>query len=83
MTNAPTAKARRKLEGDAMRREMQNMIFSFAPVNTLFRAFLDAIAMYGRKTALVKDMRKVEKTYGQLLKKFGARQTCQQNEQAT
>lgn len=69
MTNAPTAKSRRKLAGDAMRRTMQNMMFNSAPVNTLFSAFLDAIVMYGRKTALVEDMGQVEETYGQLLKK--------------
>lgn len=69
MPNAPTAKLRRKIAGDAMRREMQNMLFSSAPISTLFEAFLDAIAIYGRKTALIEDMRQVEETYGDLLKK--------------
>ena len=69
MPNAPTAKVRRKLAGDAMRREMQNMMFNSAPVNTFFTAFLDAIATYGRNTPLVEDMRQVEETYGELLKK--------------
>jgi len=69
MPQAPTAKVRRKQAGDAMRREMQNMLFSSAPINTLFEAFLDAMAIYGRKTALVEDMRQVEETYGDLLKK--------------
>ncbi len=69
MPQALTSKARRKLAGDAMRREMQNMLFNSAPINTLFEAFLDAMAIYGRKTALVEDMRQVEETYGDLLKK--------------
>ena len=69
MPDAPTAKTRRKLAGDAMRREMQNMMFSSAPISTLFEAFLDAVSIYGRQTALVEDMRQVEETYGDLLKK--------------
>lgn len=69
MPDAPTAKIRRRLAGDAMRREMQNMLFSTAPIRTLFESFLDAISIYGRKTALVEDMKQVEETYGDLLKK--------------
>lgn len=69
MPNAVTAKLRRRLSGDAMRREMQNMLFSSAPINTLFEAFLDAVSIYGRKTALVEDMRQIEESYGDLLKK--------------
>lgn len=69
MPEGNSAKARRKLAGDAMRREMQNMMFSSAPINTLFEAFLDAISIYGRKTPLVEDMKQVEETYGELLKK--------------
>jgi len=69
MPEAPTAKARRKLAGDAMRREMQDMLFSSTQINTLFQSFLDAISTYGRSTVLVEDMRQVEETYGELLKK--------------
>lgn len=69
MPDAPTAKIKRRMAGDAMRREMQNMMFSSAPISTLFEAFLDAISIYGRKTALVEDMRQIEETYGDLLKK--------------
>jgi acyl-[acyl-carrier-protein]-phospholipid O-acyltransferase/long-chain-fatty-acid--[acyl-carrier-protein] ligase len=69
MPQAPTAKARRRLAGDAMRREMQNMLFSSAPISTLFSAFLEAISTYGRSTMLVEDMRQVEESYGDLLKK--------------
>jgi len=69
MPNADDAKTRRKLAGDAMRREMQNMLFSSTQINTLFEAFLDAIATYGRGTMLVEDMRQVEESYGDLLKK--------------
>jgi acyl-[acyl-carrier-protein]-phospholipid O-acyltransferase/long-chain-fatty-acid--[acyl-carrier-protein] ligase len=69
MPQAATAKIRRRLSGDAMRREMQHMMFRSAPINTLFTAFLDAMTTHGRKTAMVEDMRQVEETYGELLKK--------------
>jgi len=69
MPQAATAKARRKLAGDAMRREMQNMLFNSTQINTLFYAFLDAVSSYGRSTVLVEDLRQVEETYGELLKK--------------
>jgi acyl-[acyl-carrier-protein]-phospholipid O-acyltransferase/long-chain-fatty-acid--[acyl-carrier-protein] ligase len=69
MPEAATAKARRRLAGDAMRREMQNMLFSSTQIETLFQSFLDAVSTYGRSTVLVEDMRQVEETYGELLKK--------------
>lgn len=69
MPDAATAKIRRRLAGDAMRREMQSMMFSSAPISTLFEAFLNAISIYGRKTPLVEDMRQTEESYGELLKK--------------
>ena len=70
MPDATTAKLRRRLSGDAMRRTMQNLLFSSAPVQTLFNAFLDAKDMYGSKTKLVEDMRQVEENYGELLNKI-------------
>jgi acyl-[acyl-carrier-protein]-phospholipid O-acyltransferase/long-chain-fatty-acid--[acyl-carrier-protein] ligase len=67
--DAPTAKQRRRMSGEAMRRAMQEMLFASQPVQTLFSAFLDAINIHGRKTLLVEDMRQVEESYGELLKK--------------
>lgn len=69
MPDAPTAKQRRRMSGEAMRRAMQEMLFASQPVQTLFSAFLDAINIHGRKTLLVEDMRQVEESYGELLKK--------------
>ncbi len=69
MPEAARAKARRRLAGEAMRREMQNMLFSSTQINTLFQSFLDAVSTYGRSAVLVEDMRQVEETYGELLKK--------------
>lgn len=69
MPQAATAKIRRRLAGEAMRREMQNMLFNSTQINTLFTALLEAVYSYGRKTNLVEDMRQVEENYGELLKK--------------
>lgn len=69
MPDAPTAKARRRMAGQAMRHVMQEMLFASRPVQTLFSAFLDAIRIHGRGTRLLEDMQQVEETYGQLLKK--------------
>ncbi len=67
LPNAPTAKLRRRMSGEAMRRLMQEMLFKSYPVQTLFSAFLDAINVHGRKTRLLEDMRQEEESYGELL----------------
>lgn len=67
MPDAPSAKLRRRMAGEAMRRLMQEMLFKSHPVQTLFSAFLDAINVHGRKTRLLEDMRQVEESYGELL----------------
>ncbi len=69
MPDAPSAKLRRRMAGEAMRRTMQEMLFASHPVQTLFSAFLDAIKIHGRGTRLLEDMQQMEETYGQLLKK--------------
>ncbi|GBL46194.1 2-acylglycerophosphoethanolamine acyltransferase [Sulfuriferula multivorans] len=69
MPDAPSAKLRRRMAGEAMRRVMQEMLFASQPVQTLFSALLDAIKIHGRGTRLLEDMQQREETYGQLLKK--------------
>jgi len=69
MPVAPSAKIRRRMAGDAMRRVMQEMLFKSHSVQTLFSAFLDAIDVHGRSARLVEDMSQVEESYGDLLKK--------------
>jgi acyl-[acyl-carrier-protein]-phospholipid O-acyltransferase/long-chain-fatty-acid--[acyl-carrier-protein] ligase len=60
----------RQLATDDIRRQMQYLRFIATPINTtLFSAFLDAMASHGRRTVVVEDMRQVEDSYGQLLKK--------------
>ncbi|OAJ71852.1 bifunctional 2-acylglycerophosphoethanolamine acyltransferase/acyl-ACP synthetase [Methylobacillus sp. MM3] len=67
MPDAPTAKLRRRIAGEAMRRLMQEMLFKSQPVQTLFSALVDAVNIHGRKTRLLEDMKQVEETYGELL----------------
>ena len=67
MPEAPTAKQRRRMAGEAMRRVMQEMLFKSQPVQTLWSAFVDAVGIHGRGTHLMEDMKQVEETYGQLL----------------
>ncbi|MCL4470599.1 MAG: bifunctional acyl-ACP--phospholipid O-acyltransferase/long-chain-fatty-acid--ACP ligase [Gammaproteobacteria bacterium] len=69
MPDEPSAKLRRRMAGEAMRRVMQEMLFASQPVQTMFSAFLDAIKIHGRGTRLLEDMQQVEESYGQLLKK--------------
>jgi acyl-[acyl-carrier-protein]-phospholipid O-acyltransferase/long-chain-fatty-acid--[acyl-carrier-protein] ligase len=67
MPEAPTAKLRRRMAGEAMRRVMQEMLFKSQPVQTLWSAFVDAVNIHGRGTRLMEDMKQVEETYSQLL----------------
>lgn len=65
-----SADMHRQLATAAIRRAMQHLRFSLSPINTsLFNAFLEAMAEHGRRTAMVEDMRQVEESYGELLKK--------------
>jgi len=68
MPEEGSAKIRRRKAGDAMRRIMQEMIFSSQPKQTLYTAFLDAMEIWGRGRYLVEDMKQVEYTYKDLLK---------------
>lgn len=69
MPDMPSAEQRRRMAGEAMRRIMQEMLFARQTAKTLFGALLDAIDIHGRKTLLVEDMKQVEESYGELLKK--------------
>jgi acyl-[acyl-carrier-protein]-phospholipid O-acyltransferase/long-chain-fatty-acid--[acyl-carrier-protein] ligase len=68
MPEAPTAKQRRRKAGEAMRRLMQEMLFSSRPRQTLFSAFCDAIEIYGAGRPVVEDVKQVEYSYRDLLK---------------
>ncbi len=63
-----TAKQRRRQAGEAMRRVMQDMVFSARPRQTLFAAFVAAVGLYGRRRPLLEDMKQIELSYGELLR---------------
>ncbi len=68
MPEESSARLRRRKAGDAMRRIMQEMIFSSQPKQTLYTAFLDAMEISGRGRYLLEDMKQIEYTYNDLLK---------------
>ena len=68
MPETGSAKQRRRHAGEAMRRVMQEMVFSARPRQTLFAAFVDAVAIYGRRRPLLEDMKQIELNYGELLR---------------
>jgi acyl-[acyl-carrier-protein]-phospholipid O-acyltransferase/long-chain-fatty-acid--[acyl-carrier-protein] ligase len=63
-----SAKQRRRQAGEAMRRLMQEMVFTARPKQTLFAAFRDAVSIHGRRRPLLEDMKQIEIGYGELLR---------------
>ena len=68
MPQVPSAKQRRKLAGDAMRKIMQNMLFASIPQRSLFEALVDAVRIHGRGVKVMEDMRQIELSYGEILR---------------
>jgi len=68
MPVADTAKLRRRMAGEAMRRLMQKMLFESHPKQTLYSSLLDVMAIYGRKRRVVEDIKQIEYSYNELLK---------------
>jgi len=68
MPEADTAKRRRRLAGEAMRRLMQKMVFESHPKQTLYSGLLDVMAIYGRSRRVVEDVKQIEYSYGDMLK---------------
>jgi acyl-[acyl-carrier-protein]-phospholipid O-acyltransferase/long-chain-fatty-acid--[acyl-carrier-protein] ligase len=62
------ARERRRKLADAMLHVMQCMTFEARPRQTLFEGFLDAMALYGRSTRIIEDVRQQPETYGDVLK---------------
>lgn len=67
MPDAPSAKLRRRKAGEALRKLMQEMIFTSQPKQTLYSAFLDAAEIFGRGRRLLEDMKLIEYSYNDLL----------------
>ena len=68
MPVAPSAKLRRRKAGIAMRRLMQEMIFTSRPPQTLFTALCDAKEIFGGKRRVLEDVQQIEYSYNDLLK---------------
>ncbi|MBF0341982.1 MAG: bifunctional acyl-ACP--phospholipid O-acyltransferase/long-chain-fatty-acid--ACP ligase [Magnetococcales bacterium] len=68
MPEAPMAKQRRRKAGEAMRRLMQEMLFSSRPQQTLYSALCDAVEIHGRGRRLIEDIKQIEYRYQDLLK---------------
>ncbi len=68
MPQERTAKLRRRKAGEAMRRIMQDMLFSSRTQQTLYSALCDATSIHGRRHRLLEDIRQQEYTYQDLLK---------------
>jgi acyl-[acyl-carrier-protein]-phospholipid O-acyltransferase/long-chain-fatty-acid--[acyl-carrier-protein] ligase len=81
MPETGSAKQRRRQAGEAMRRIMQEMVFSARPKQSLYAAFVDAVDIHGRYRPVMEDMKQIELTYGELLRmtlalgRVAARQT--------
>lgn len=63
-----SAKVRRRKAGEAMRRVMQQMLFSSQPKVSLYSSMLDAMDIHGRRHRVVEDVKQIEYSYGDLLK---------------
>ncbi len=68
MPEGETAKKRRIRSGNAMRRLMQEMLVETRRRHTLYGAFLESLALFGRRYSIAEDVRLVEQNYGDILK---------------
>jgi acyl-[acyl-carrier-protein]-phospholipid O-acyltransferase / long-chain-fatty-acid--[acyl-carrier-protein] ligase len=62
------ARVRRRKAGEAMRRIMQQMLFSSQPKVSLYSTLLDAMDIHGRRHRLVEDVKQIEYSYADILK---------------
>ncbi|MBS1156815.1 MAG: bifunctional acyl-ACP--phospholipid O-acyltransferase/long-chain-fatty-acid--ACP ligase [Proteobacteria bacterium] len=68
MPDLPSAKQRRRRCGELMRNILLDMLVATRPQRTLFEAFLEGKAIFGRNYQLVEDVRLREESYGSLLR---------------
>jgi acyl-[acyl-carrier-protein]-phospholipid O-acyltransferase/long-chain-fatty-acid--[acyl-carrier-protein] ligase len=68
MPETGSAKQRRRQAGEAMRRIMQDMVFSAQPKQSLYAAFVDSLDIHGRRRPVMEDMKQIEISYGELLR---------------
>ena len=63
-----TAKVRRRMAAEQLRRIMQRSLVAARRRTTIFEALLDAARLHGRGRLVVEDARRVEESYGKLIK---------------
>lgn len=63
-----SAKERRRAAALDLRAIMENMIVASGARQTMFEAFLDALAQHGRRKKIIEDLREQPQSYGHLLK---------------
>jgi acyl-[acyl-carrier-protein]-phospholipid O-acyltransferase/long-chain-fatty-acid--[acyl-carrier-protein] ligase len=68
MPEARTAKLRRRLASEQLRRILQASLVASRPHVTIPEAVLDAMDLFGRGRAMLDDVRFNEQSYGQILK---------------
>lgn len=68
MPEAKTAKLRRRIASEQMRKIMQRAAFESRKQSGLFEAFLDAMALFGKKRQVLEDIRLTPDSYATLLK---------------
>lgn len=79
--DAPTARLRRQRASEAMRALMQHMLFAARPAQSLWAAYLSAVATFGRRRGMLEDVKTESISYGRLttmalaLGRWGARDT--------
>jgi acyl-[acyl-carrier-protein]-phospholipid O-acyltransferase/long-chain-fatty-acid--[acyl-carrier-protein] ligase len=65
---AGSAKGARRARALALQSVMHNLLGKPAAERTLFDAYVDALALYGRRTQIIEDARREPQSYGQLLR---------------
>ncbi|WP_263769037.1 bifunctional acyl-ACP--phospholipid O-acyltransferase/long-chain-fatty-acid--ACP ligase [Propionivibrio soli] len=68
MPDLPSAKERRRRCGELMRRILLDMLVATRPERTIYDAFLDGMATFGRDHELIEDVRLREESYGSVLR---------------
>ncbi|MBS1834106.1 MAG: AMP-binding protein [Acidobacteria bacterium] len=63
-----TAKERRRIAGDRMRRMMQEMVVTDRKRATLFEHFVDTYDLFGPDRLMIEDIRPANDTYGTVMK---------------
>src|SRR6476661_3541096 len=68
MPEARTAKQRRRLASEEMRRALQNAEFQARQQTTLYEAFLDAVELQGKDREMLEDINAKPVTFGSMVK---------------